>query len=79
MTIRKDGETMRATAERAIRENCGEKVKFRVLGNAPWAYYKRSYPKKVQAQLGHNGEKVWIVTQIYDRPSFLHSSRQSDQ
>lgn len=60
MTTRREGETMRAAAERAILENCGEAVEFRVLGNAPWAYYKRPYPKRIQQELGHNGEKVRV-------------------
>lgn len=61
--IRKDGETLRETAERVLRESCGENLKAAILGNAPWGFYKFTYPKK--ANKDAVGAKVFFFKAIY--------------
>lgn len=41
---RRDGETMRQTAERVLRERCGSDIDVVVYGNAPCGFYKYKYP-----------------------------------
>eukprot|EP00088_Acartia_fossae_P043961 TRINITY_DN4654_c0_g1_i2.p1 TRINITY_DN4654_c0_g1~~TRINITY_DN4654_c0_g1_i2.p1 ORF type:complete len:275 (+),score=67.65 TRINITY_DN4654_c0_g1_i2:118-942(+) len=45
-----DGESMRQTAERAVQETCGDRLNFKILGNAPLSFYKKKYPKKYQTE-----------------------------
>ncbi|XP_059612843.1 large ribosomal subunit protein mL46 [Phlebotomus argentipes] len=42
--VRQEGETMRQTADRVIREVCGDKLRVQVYGNAPVGFYKYKYP-----------------------------------
>jgi len=60
------GETMRETAERALSASCGPGAKVSVLGNAPWAFYKYNYPRKIRDQTGKRGEKVFIYKAFFD-------------
>lgn len=41
---RLDGETLRQTAERVLRERCGDRLEATVYGNAPCGFYKYKYP-----------------------------------
>lgn len=41
---RVDGETMRQTAERVLKEKCGDEMKVMFYGNAPCGFYKFKYP-----------------------------------
>jgi len=59
-TVRRDGESMRQAADRAVKEKCGDKVKVNILGNAPWSFYKFKYPKKYQEQEERVGAKVFV-------------------
>ncbi|XP_055689810.1 39S ribosomal protein L46, mitochondrial [Lutzomyia longipalpis] len=43
--VRQEGETMRQTADRVLREICGEKLNVQVYGNAPVGFYKYKYPQ----------------------------------
>ena len=65
--IRRDGESMRDAAERAIRESCGKDLDVQILGNAPWAYYKTKYPKRIQDKTGKRGEKIFIYKGHYQK------------
>jgi large subunit ribosomal protein L46 len=58
--VRKDGETLRETAERAVRERCGEGLETQILGNAPGSFYKYKYPKWYREKVEKQGAKVWI-------------------
>ena len=42
--LRNEGETLRDTAERVIRERCGDGLAVQVYGNAPVGFYKYKYP-----------------------------------
>lgn len=42
---REAGETMRQTAERILRERCGDGITVTFYGNAPCGFYKYKYPK----------------------------------
>ncbi|XP_011176131.2 39S ribosomal protein L46, mitochondrial [Solenopsis invicta] len=56
--IRKEGETMRQTAERVLQEACGAEIKVKFYGNAPIGFYKYKYPKKLCEQ-GIYGAKIF--------------------
>jgi large subunit ribosomal protein L46 len=57
----KDGETLRETAERALKE-CVKipDTSVRVLGNAPWGVQTIKYPTSVRQKLGFDGVKVFF-------------------
>ena len=58
------GETLRDTAERAVIENLGGNLDVKILGNAPWSFYKFKYPKHFQQSSEREGAKVWIFKGI---------------
>lgn len=69
---RREGETMRQTAERALSTLCGDALPFQVLGNAPLSYYKFKYPKGYQSKVDRVGAKVFIY-KAYVTAGFLDS------
>lgn len=42
--LRQEGETLRDTAERVLKDQCGDKLSVQVYGNAPVGFYKYKYP-----------------------------------
>ncbi|XP_018399033.1 PREDICTED: 39S ribosomal protein L46, mitochondrial [Cyphomyrmex costatus] len=62
--IRKEGETMRQTAERVLQDACGTKIKVKFYGNAPIGFYKYKYPKKICEQ-GSYGAKIFYFLAKY--------------
>lgn len=64
-SIRREGESMRQTAERAIKDHCGNEFDVHILGNAPWSYYKVKYPKRIQDITGRRGEKTFLYKAQY--------------
>lgn len=64
-SIHIEGESIRETADRAIKECCGDQFEVQMLGNAPWGYYKTKYTKKIQEVTGKQGEKTFIFKAIY--------------
>lgn len=65
-TVRREGETMRQAAERAVLEKCGDQVSVNILGNAPWSFFKFKYPKKYQEQNERVGAKVFVFKGYLD-------------
>ncbi len=55
-----EGETLRETAEKAVRECCGEELRVQVMGNAPCGFYQYVLPSKVREQTGYRGCKMFI-------------------
>jgi hypothetical protein len=37
---------------------CGDGIRAKVLGNAPFGFYKFTFPRKLQEKLGYKGQKV---------------------
>ncbi|EGI68670.1 PREDICTED: 39S ribosomal protein L46, mitochondrial [Acromyrmex echinatior] len=62
--IRKEGETMRQTAERVLQDACGANIKVKFYGNAPIGFYKYKYPKKLCEQ-GSYGAKIFYFLAKY--------------
>ena len=54
----REGETMRETAERALRESCGDGLGAQVIGNAPFAMYKFGHGAKAREVTKSKGGKV---------------------
>ncbi|XP_026315672.1 39S ribosomal protein L46, mitochondrial [Hyposmocoma kahamanoa] len=48
----KEGETLRQTAERIVKEQCGSELKVQFLSNAPCGFYKYKYPCEIVGKLG---------------------------
>ncbi|KAL1138481.1 hypothetical protein AAG570_008544 [Ranatra chinensis] len=62
---RKEGETLRDTAERVLKDKCGNLLKAKFLGNAPCGFYKYKYPKAKQGET--MGAKIFFFkAQILD-------------
>ncbi|CAG4948826.1 unnamed protein product [Colias eurytheme] len=47
-----EGETLRQTAERVLRESCGTELKVNFLSNAPCGFYKYKYPSEINGKIG---------------------------
>ncbi|KAI4487946.1 hypothetical protein M0802_011650 [Mischocyttarus mexicanus] len=62
--IRREGETMRQTAERILQEFCGTELMVKFYGNAPIGFYKYKYlePNK---ESGKHGAKVFYYLARY--------------
>lgn len=55
----KDGETLRETSERILKETCGN-IHVRFYGNAPCGFYKYKYPKQKREQSNIEGAKIFF-------------------
>ncbi|KAF5270334.1 hypothetical protein FQR65_LT05522 [Abscondita terminalis] len=62
---RQEGETLRQTAERVVKESCGHDLKIQFYGNAPSGFYKYTYPTEVRKQNETVGAKVFIYFARY--------------
>lgn len=60
----KEGETLRQTAERIVREKCGTDLKVHFYGNAPIGFYKYKYPACERKDAV--GAKVFFFRAIYN-------------
>lgn len=56
-------ETLRGTAERIVKEQCGDSVRTLFYGNAPVGFYKYKYPKGTGNEA--IGAKVFFYRAIY--------------
>ncbi|XP_068632758.1 large ribosomal subunit protein mL46 [Battus philenor] len=61
---RQEGETLRQTAERILKEHCGPDLKVQFLSNAPCGFYKYKYPSNIQTE-GKIGAKVFFYYANY--------------
>ncbi|XP_026463163.1 39S ribosomal protein L46, mitochondrial-like [Ctenocephalides felis] len=75
--IRTEGETMKQTAERVLKEACGSNIKYRILGNAPCGFYKYKYPQ--DAQKDAIGVKVFFFNAIYLKGSLADDKVKSSK
>ncbi|XP_063908577.1 large ribosomal subunit protein mL46 [Zophobas morio] len=66
-TLRQDGETLRQTAERILRDTCGKELKAMIYGNAPFGFYKYKYPTAVRKENETTGAKVFIYFARYEK------------
>lgn len=57
-----EGETLRQTAERILKEQCGTDLKVQFLSNAPCGFYKYKYPSEINGKIG---AKVWFYYANY--------------
>lgn len=62
---RKDGETMRQTAERVLKENCGDAIEVMFYGNAPCGFYKWKYPSDQRGETV--GAKLFFFRSVYKK------------
>jgi len=62
---RHDGETMRQTAERVLKENCGDGIEVMFYGNAPCGFYKWKYPSNQRKEAV--GAKVFFFRSAYKK------------
>lgn len=69
--VRHEGETLRQTAERVLRERCGDQIEAIVYGNAPCGFYKYKYPKAARSE--SIGAKVFFYRAGY-RSGSVHVS-----
>lgn len=63
--IRQEGETMRQTAERVLREKCGDNLDVFFYGNAPCGFYKYKYP--IDQRKEAIGVKVFFYRAAYNK------------
>ncbi|XP_018317811.1 39S ribosomal protein L46, mitochondrial, partial [Mycetomoellerius zeteki] len=64
--IRKEGETMRQTAERVLQDACGANIKVKFYGNAPIGFYKYKYPKKLCEQESYGAKIFYFLAKYID-------------
>ncbi|KAK4883511.1 hypothetical protein RN001_006830 [Aquatica leii] len=62
---RQDGETLRQTAERVLKESCGSDLKVQFYGNAPCGFYKYTYPNRIKKECNSIGAKVFMYFARY--------------
>lgn len=55
-----NGETLRQTAERILRESFNNKLNVRFYGNAPCGFYKYKYPKEKREKSAVEGAKIFF-------------------
>lgn len=53
-------ETLKETAERTLKELCGNNINVQFYGNAPCGFYKYKYPKEKREQSGIEGAKIFF-------------------
>uniref|UniRef100_A0A182KAK2 Large ribosomal subunit protein mL46 n=1 Tax=Anopheles christyi TaxID=43041 RepID=A0A182KAK2_9DIPT len=61
--LHKKGESMRQTAERTLKECCGDTLQVTFYGNAPVGFYKYKYPPSVRND-GAVGAKVFFFRSV---------------
>ena len=59
------GESLRQTADRALKNICGQDFNAQVLGNAPFAHAKVKYSKNYQEETGVRGQKIFFYKAFY--------------
>jgi len=66
-TWRQDSEDggLRLTAERALADCCGGGLRVQMLGRAPFGFYQETFSKRLRAELGARGQKVFIFKALY--------------
>uniref|UniRef100_A0A182WID6 Large ribosomal subunit protein mL46 n=1 Tax=Anopheles minimus TaxID=112268 RepID=A0A182WID6_9DIPT len=65
--LHRKGESMRQTAERTLKEHCGDHLQVTFYGNAPVGFYKYKYP--VDARTGATGAKVFFFRSVLKESS----------
>ncbi|XP_050075342.1 39S ribosomal protein L46, mitochondrial [Anopheles maculipalpis] len=60
--LHKKGESMRQTAERTLKECCGENLQVTFYGNAPIGFYKYKYPANARTEA--TGAKVFFFRSV---------------
>lgn len=55
-----NGETLRESAERILKESCGNNVNVKFYGNAPCGFYKYKYPKEKREKCNVEGAKIFF-------------------
>nr|CAD7194011.1 unnamed protein product [Timema douglasi] len=78
--LRSEGETLHQTAERVLKEHCGDQLNVRFFGLAPCGFYKYKYPKEVQTNSNNTpfGAKVFFFKAQYIAGSVNPSSSIQD-
>ncbi|XP_046417824.1 39S ribosomal protein L46, mitochondrial isoform X1 [Neodiprion fabricii] len=72
--VRKDGETLRQTAERVLKETCGETLNVKFYGNAPCGFYKYKYPQTLR-ETGVIGAKIFYYQAKYLKGSLASQAK----
>lgn len=65
--LRQDGETLRQTAERILKNTCGDDLKAQIYGNAPCGFYKYKYPNTISDTENRVGAKIFIYFARYEK------------
>uniref|UniRef100_A0A182SXB7 Large ribosomal subunit protein mL46 n=1 Tax=Anopheles maculatus TaxID=74869 RepID=A0A182SXB7_9DIPT len=65
--LHKKGESMRQTAERTLKEYCGDNLQVTFYGNAPVGFYKYKYPANAQTEA--TGAKVFFFRSVLKEAS----------